>query len=224
MTPHHHSHTPHDTESVYARFLRPLLPKKTCNLSGVTTRGPFRMFEDPEDPTYKQCLCDAIREYVSTGDAVNIVGESRGVPTVLAAEAGGDVTVYEASVPRYDQIQQTLGLNGCVEAVEVVHAVVGAYGDTSREEHGAEGHVTKLRPQAVSDCDILVLDCDGAEYDILASMSQPPETIIVEYHGYLQSPESRMKTLLEERGYDIVGSCKSVNYETHGVGVLVAQR
>lgn len=210
---------------LYDRFVRPLLPLVSCNLSGVTVRGPARLFEsNREYPQYKQCLCDAIRTHVSDGDLVNIVGGGLGVSAVLAARQGGDVFVYEASAHQHDMIQQTLGLNEHTDDVDVINAVIGAYGNDAQYHTEFDGDAPQLAPTTVDDCDVLVLNCDGVEALIISEMSPTPTTIIVEYHAYQQSPRSRIESLLEHTGYDIVGDCKYPEYDQRGTGVFVAER
>jgi hypothetical protein len=72
------------------------------------------------------------------------------------------------------------------------------------------------------DCDVLILDCEGAEIEIIDGMEQRPRTMIVESHGFLDSPESAVLNSLE--AFDYYVDNKRVEYEQNGIYVLTAHK
>jgi hypothetical protein len=60
-----------------------------------------------------------------------------------------------------------------------------------------------VQPSDIPDCDVLELDCEGAEDTILSELEIKPRVILVETHGSHDTPPSRVKTLLSELSYEI---------------------
>jgi hypothetical protein len=50
-------------------------------------------------------------------------------------------------------------------------------------------------------CDVLQLDCEGAEVGILREMTIQPRVILVETHGVFGAPTNLAASVLEKRGY-----------------------
>lgn len=131
-----------------------------------------------------------------------IIGGGYGVSSVAAATHTGEtgsVDVYEGSAPAVKQVQDTLRLNGVVNRVNVHHTVVGP----EIQLDGERGGATELAPEELPACDVLVLDCEGAETAILSNLDIAPRTIIVETHEIYDSSEEDVKMLLEDMGYEI---------------------
>jgi len=53
------------------------------------------------------------------------------------------------------------------------------------------------------DCDVLVLDCEGAEIEILLEMEIRPRVVFVETHGMYYAPEVAIRDKLDCEGYKI---------------------
>lgn len=212
--------------TLYRRVLRPVLPRQRCELNGVAVVGPSRVFESQTTyPEYKQCMCEFIRAHVGPGDTVSVVGGGFGVLSVVCAQQGAQVETYEASADSYADIQTTLSLNECHDSVEVHPAVVGRYDDHDREKYGFAPATPRLSPSDVcTSCDVLVLDCEGAEADILSAIGPTPDRIIVEYHGFVDVTREDIETRLRDMGYTIRGHCMHPGNERLGVGVLYAER
>jgi hypothetical protein len=64
--------------------------------------------------------------------------------------------------------------------------------------------VTSGPPSTVPECDVLDLDCEGAEVEILRELDFAPRVIVVEVHPHLGSPVEAVEAELAERGYDVV--------------------
>jgi len=127
------------------------------------------------------------------------------VSAVHAARAAGDagrVHVFEAAAGRVDTVRETARLSRLDDRIAVAHATVG-----SSVRVADEGSVGSIKPpQTLPDCDVLVLDCEGAERQILTELGpqwQPP-VILVETHPMFDSPPQAVRELLVDGGYEVV--------------------
>jgi hypothetical protein len=135
-----------------------------------------------------------------SGDRVVIVGAGLGVTAVIAASQAaplGTVQCFEASKKYVELAQQTAARNNATN-ISVEHAVVAkaifVYG--SGNDLGSVIHPSRLPP-----CDVLQLDCEGAEVEILSELIIHPRAILVETHGVFGAPTNMVASLLERRGY-----------------------
>lgn len=194
------------------RPIREQLPRRRTTFNGVTVRAARTGDDLVPWPTghsnpdeYEQALVREIRESVRPTDEVVIVGGGWGISAVVAAEQAGErgqVTVFEGAESWVSRLRETLRLNPCPEDIDVVHAVVG---DGSHLRDGSGG-ASVVDPDDLPECDVLVLDCEGAEISILEGMSIRPETVIVESHGLFDSPSDEVEQTLEEVGYRVESS------------------
>jgi hypothetical protein len=106
------------------------------------------------------------------------------------------------------------------EYAEVRHAIVGFVSEDSTERYGGPEDADTVEPSELLESDVLVLDCEGAEMEILKEIPQSPQTIVVETHEFLDSPEEEVRRILSDRGYTVVD--RGVELEEKGVYVLVA--
>lgn len=207
--------------SIYDEYVRDRLPRKVGVYNGIPIRDRALFDVTDEQPEYEGALVSGIRRQVSTGDHVVVVGGGRGVSTVCASTATGPdgrVECFEGGLEQYNRLADTIRLNRVDRWTSAHHAVVGEAVDIYGESDGA----SVVAPADLPDCDVLVLDCEGAEIGILTSLERPPETVIVETHGFLDSPESAVREVLAERGYEVID--RGVEYEDRGVIVLTARR
>ena len=143
--------------------------------------APFMIHDIPE---YEETLIRGIRTNVHQGDKVVIVGGGEGVTVTVAAKAVGDtgsVICFEGARDCADRVLKTASRNGVASRVSIRHAIVGTnfhvYGD-------GDSRTTEIvAPHDLPDCDVLELDCEGAETLILENMRLFPRTILVETHG-----------------------------------------
>lgn len=178
----------------YDRHLRGRLkprPRDINSITVLTTR-----FENPDAEPH---LRNAIRKTVTPEDDVIVVGGGYGFSTVLAAKFGATVTAYEASRQMYDRLTAVIGLNHVRQRVTVKHAIVGS----AKKVYGDARQAELIHPMFLPDCDVLILDCEGAETEILDCYPHRPRTIVVETHGHLDSPTGAIKETIIERGYRI---------------------
>lgn len=161
------------------------------------------------NPTYEGPLVTEVRKAVSPGDTVVVVGGGIGVSTVAAAEKAGQagrVHVFEGSEKHADLIERTVELNGQEAVVTIHHAIVGV----EKSLRAGSGGAPVLDPPELPACDVLELDCEGAEATILEHMSENPQTVVVETHGEFDSPKSAIVDILRSRGYRILNE-RTVN-------------
>ena len=187
-----------------------------------------RWWADPHRsrPDYESGLVAGMRAHVGPGERVVVVGGGHGVTAAVAAlTAGPDgrVEAFEASDAMLPLIRQTLRAAGVAERVVVHHAVVGA-------AHGVYGATTAAVVTQVPPCDVLVLDCEGAEREILQGLADAPDrprVLLVETHGLYGAPTSDVRALAEGLGYTVVRDVvaeveKAAACERHDIRVLTA--
>jgi FkbM family methyltransferase len=142
---------------------------------------------------------------IAAGERVVDGGANVGAFAVLAARAGAEVVAYEPNPPTFGALELNAAglavrcvraaLVGEASADGVVAFTVGASADTQGRVGGA-GPSLEVPAVALADaigdgCDLLKLDCEGAEFELLAAT--PAETlrrvrrIACEVHGWAGS-------------------------------------
>lgn len=234
----------HSVSHVYNSFVWPLLPeKRRIELGGVPVAGVQRArghLADPElverhrlfdsvvpwetpsncdDPGYEHGTLSSLDSRVRPGDDVVIVGGGYGVSTVVAGNAAGEpghVVTYEASEKRVELSRETVAINGLTERCDVEHAVVGP----AVEVLGDAGNASEVDPSGLPPCDVLELDCEGAELDILHRIEISPRVIVVEVHDVFDAPEDAVRRELRNLGFTVVEREEEV--AANGIFVLTA--
>ncbi|MDG5776195.1 hypothetical protein VB773_02365 [Haloarculaceae archaeon H-GB2-1] len=151
---------------------------------------------------YESGLIAGISEHVDEGDDVVIVGGGRGITAVRAAEQVGEtgtVTVFEGASECIGRIKQTARLNSVADRIAVYHRIVGSTENLKGSRKGA----ARLSPSELPECDVLELDCEGAEIEILDGIEFRPRVVLVETHGLYDTPSEAVKTMLENQSYSI---------------------
>ena len=211
---------------LYLEWIRPRLPAREVYYNGLPVPAG-RLFDSvarpwvgPKNrPNYEAELVDALERHVTEGDTVTVVGGGWGVTAVTAAKetgASGSVTVYEGAKRSVDRVSIVIERNDVSDWVNVEHAVV-AQGD---HLYGPAGDADRISPTDLPTCDVLELDCEGAELDILRRMKIRPRVIAVETHRHLGVPVEEVEQILNNRSYDI-RSRNPLNAD-NGVYVIVA--
>lgn len=179
--------------------------------------------------SYEDQLIAGLRAHVRPGSKVVIIGGGTGVTTTIAATLVGDgatVTCYEASRAQLAAIHECCSRNGIDHRVDLRFATVGAA--VHVYDDGADvGPIVDARD--LPECDVLELDCEGAEGVVLAEMTIRPRVVIVETHGDYGSPTERVRGQLVRLGYVVTDmgvaerrlaqACRE-----RDIHVLVAQR
>lgn len=178
--------------------------------------------------TYEAGLVNGLNTHVDPSAHVVIVGTGFGVTVVLAAKRtgkGGQVTAYEGSAKCMELTKETISRNEVEAEITLIHGIVG-------EEISVYGSGTSAPVISASDlpeCDVLELDCEGAELKILTEMRIRPKVILVETHGSLGAKSDSVRALLVELGYDVddlgVAEPDRADFcNEHDIRVLSAQR
>jgi hypothetical protein len=62
----------------------------------------------------------------------------------------------------------------------------------------------KIDVEDLPECDVLEMDCEGAEKEILKKLQIKPRVIIVETHPDFESPPSEIKSILISMNYKVL--------------------
>jgi hypothetical protein len=198
----------------YRNGIRPILPDRSPVLWAgiiVDTRkigdsllSKFVYLEQLDDaPDYEQATVTALKANVRRGETVVVVGGGRGITATIAAiEAGrqGHVNCFEGDLGSVKAVLRTGVLNGVRNRLKVDHAIVGKDVDVWGSSKSKEVISAKNLPA----CDVLELDCEGAELDLLRDMIISPRVIIVETHGHLGSSTNEVHSILKHLGYNVI--------------------
>ena len=199
----------------YQRAVRPALPLRGhVRYGGVIVAdrrfgdqwAPRHWRPDHEDdkPDYEFALLGGLSRAARWGDTIVVVGGGLGVTAAHAAKlvgSSGRVVCYEGSPRLAQRVAETAALNGVGGRVEVESAIVGAAISVYRGR--GETLPPILPPAELPECDVLELDCEGAEIAILSDMRISPRVALVETHGMLGAPSREVRRILEERGYAV---------------------
>ena len=196
---------------IYSRTISPLLPRRTIQYNGVDVPA-IQLFDkvlpwrnSRNRPNYESGLVSGIEQHIEAGMDVIIVGGGWGVTAVEAARQVGEqgsVTVYEGAEKEVRQVRNTAELNGCSDIVDVRHAIVGS----GLNLRGDRGDANLIPPEELPRCDVLELDCEGAEIGILQNLSYSPPTILLETHGIYDASTERVQDLLESLQYSVISN------------------
>jgi len=185
-------------QQTYNEVLRDKVPRVFGVYAGVPVRNAPILDRTKNHPNYKHGFLRSIEEGVDDGDTVCLVGFGRGVSSVYAVRAGAaEVIAYEGAREMIDVGLETLEMQGLESRVSIRHAIVGDAIDLYGTPEGA-GTVS---PAELPGCDVLVLDCEGAETGILDGFESPPDRAIVETHPPKGASDGRVRELLSELGY-----------------------
>lgn len=147
---------------------------------------------------YESGLVEAIRAQIRPDDRVTIVGGGLGVTAALAGSLARSVVCYEASKPFARITAETVRLSGLTN-VRLIEAVVGM--DVA--VYGEQKSTNVIPAEALEVCDLLEMDCEGAEALILRNMTMRPRVIVVETHGMYGAPTDLIAGLLHQLGYSV---------------------
>lgn len=206
--------------------VRPHLPIVSSAYNGVAVQdGQSRLLDrlcpwrSPARPHYEWALVNGLHRHVRPGTHVVIVGGGWGVSAVHAARhtgSAGQVTVYEGARRQVEHCRETMRHNGVADRVTVHHALVGPAVDL----HGAPDGAAQVAPESLPPCDLLALDCEGAETEILRGLSHRPRVLLVETHGLFGAPSDAIWHLLEERSYTVLSKTLAELHPVHHKGCV----
>jgi hypothetical protein len=202
---------------LYRRTLRRMLPKSgAVRYAGIAISRDRKLgdlmipeFLAPagvrDIPDYEETLIRAIRAHVRAGDNVVVVGGGEGVTATIAAQTAGEsgsVVCFEGAGEGVAKVEATARRNSVHQRTSVRHAVVGM----PINIHGSEESQSNVvvDPAELPECDVLELDCEGAEIAILTNMTIHPRSVLVETHGLFGASSAKVRQLLEARGYKVI--------------------
>ena len=199
---------------IYKNKIRPLLPiDSVIKYSGVTIGHRIvgdkfitsKLCNPPrivDIDGYEETLISALDANVNDGDTVVVVGGGVGVTVIRAAMAcgmHGRVICYEGDLEGVRSVLTTATLNGLEDRISVHHAIVGE----DIWVYGLSKAGAVVNPANIPECDVLELDCEGAEIGVLLGMTITPRFIAVETHGLLGAPTARVREVLASIGYKV---------------------
>ncbi|WP_186313384.1 FkbM family methyltransferase [Halorubrum salsamenti] len=179
----------------------------TTKLNGVSvnaarynpTSFPWKVEAEPD---YESGIISGINKWVTEGETIVIVGGGWGVTAARAAKVAGpsgNVIVYEGSEDEVKKIRETAEINDISERVSINHSIVGP----KINLYSQEGDAQQIPPKALPECDVLELDCEGAELEILKNISIRPKVLLVESHGVYGASSEEVEKILKELSYTI---------------------
>jgi hypothetical protein len=179
--------------------------RKIAVFNGIAVRGTSLYSKVDIFPEHEAELISAIRNYVKNGERALVIGGGSGASTVVVAHQvgnSGSVISYEGNRNSVSRVKETINLNKVNDRVEVYHTIV----EKPVYLLGEIGNPPTLPAKELPDCDVLIMDCEGAELPILQNIDVRPRLIIVEAHPTLNSPKEEVKKLLDRLEYDIISS------------------
>lgn len=179
--------------------------RKIAVFNGVAVRGASLYSKNDIFPEHEVELIAAIRNYIKSGEKVLVIGGGSGASTVVVAHqvgTTGSVITYEGNLNSVNRVNDTINLNKVNDRVKVNHTIV------EKPVHlmGEIKNASTLAAKDFPDCDVLVMDCEGAELPILQNIKIKPRLIIVETHPMFNSPKSEIIKLLEKLDYNIIST------------------
>lgn len=171
-------------------------------------------------PNYEWKLVCGIKQVVEPGDNVTVVGGGYGVSTVYTSRLtgdGGEVRVFEGAQNMVENIRAACEIHS-VNNVTVTHSIVSEV----RSLRGDAGEAVSTDPSDLPEADVLILDCEGAETDIVPNLSFDPRAIVIETHGLYDAPPDLIAEQLSEAGYEVIFD--QIMSESNGLSVLVGLR
>lgn len=139
------------------------------------------------------------------GDTVVVIGGGYGISSTTAAKKvgkGGKVLIYEGTEEVVEDLNTTLHINNVANQCHIEHAIVG---DTANLK-GAKGKARKVHPSDIPSCDLIEMDCEGAEIDLIPNLPTNISTIIVETHPSKGANTVEVEKLLNSQGWQVVES------------------
>jgi len=179
--------------------------RKIAVFNGIAVRGASFHSKTDIFPEHEAELISAIRNHIKNGEKVLVIGGGSGASTVAVAHQignNGSIIAYEANKNSAARTKETINLNKVDGRVEIKHAII----EKPVYLLGDLGNPPLIPASDFSECDVLVMDCEGAELPILQNMKIRPRLIIVEAHPLLNSPKEDVVKLLDTLGYKIISS------------------
>ncbi len=160
-------------------------------------------------PDFKAKTVNVINDKVEKGDRYITVGGGSAVTAVNAAKIvgrEGKVIIYEADEKRCEDIKNTLSLNVENKNYKIVNKYVGNV--YSKNNSSTDGNVNFCE---MPSCDVLELDCEGAELEIIKNIKIRPRLLIAELHHEKDFCPYKDKNVVVDEAEDAGYSVKILN-------------
>jgi hypothetical protein len=184
-------------QKLYDDTVREYLPRRWIVNNGVPAKTARLFDRTRHRPDCKQGSVTALRQYVKPDDNIVVIGGGDGVTSVVAARRGNQVTVYEAAEKMVSVVEETAEINSMEDKITVKHSAVGPTNNVYGENVDSPTAVADL-----PDCDVLELDCEGAEEMIIPNISSRPRVVIIEAHPQYGVSIDDLHSWLSEKGYE----------------------
>ncbi len=151
---------------------------------------------------YEGTLIEQLRRHVRLGDRVVVVGGGYGVTVVHAARLAGPkgtVTCFEGAAAYANNVREAARINQVGARVTVHHAIVAEAISVYESAHSN----TTVAPEELPDCDVLELDCEGAELQVVRKMAIRPRVMLIETHGVHGASTADVRLAMEGLGYSV---------------------
>lgn len=157
------------------------------------------------EPKVEDGVISSHKKVTKEGDKVVIIGGGNGVTAVRAAMIvgkKGKLFIYEGGKYSYEKVKKVVAMNSVGDISKVFNSIVGEGINVYGGEHT---DAKRTNPNEIPDCDVLELDCEGAEIDILRELHMRPRAIIAELHPWhFQEDPGFLLELIDEKGYEVV--------------------
>lgn len=211
-------------KKTYNALLRPHYGWRKLGIyNGIVARGPKLLDFTDVKPKNKSATHNGLETYAGPGDTVVVVGGGFGVSSIKAAQEtapDGQVIVYEGAREHIPLIEETAELNDVADRIEIRNNVVGEAHDI----YGSWAERDMVSPEDLPECDVLLLDCEGAELSIIEDMAISPRVCLVECHPAYGATVWNVESLLIGHGYNIEYREEQHPYETTANTLLAATR
>ncbi|MCS4044616.1 hypothetical protein GGQ00_003076 [Salinibacter ruber] len=159
-----------------------------------------------EDPSREGGIVKSHESLTRRGDSVVVVGGGTGITGIRAAKIVGDrgeVTIFEGGRESVQRIEEVLRMNNVNDRCNVFHTIVGR---SDNVYGGSQEKARYMSPSEIPNCDVLELDCEGAEILIIKNITFNPRVLIVELHPWNFDEEyEEVLGILSEKGYEVEG-------------------
>lgn len=189
------------TQKIYNATIRDSLPRKIGYYNGVAVRAPRLLDFTDYLPNYKSEQMECIHAAVESQDVVLNIGGGYGVSTIVAARRvgpTGKVVTFEPTTDLIEPLEDTITMNQVADRVKVRHAAVGPPEHTKGSIEDAD----LLPPSSLPNCDVLILDCDGAEKEIIPRLEIQPRDMVIESHPRHGVDSEELLSVLKSMGYE----------------------
>jgi hypothetical protein len=205
-------------------FVKEFIPTKIGVFNGIYVNNVAFFEPRLQDKNYEEHLVYPLRLLINPSDDVIMIGGGMGVSTVIAAKQiseRGSVVTFEGAEKSVEVTNETIQLNEVNNKAAVKHTIVGP----DKELSGNMGEAGHIKPSELPECDVLSVDCDGAEVEILKNLDIRPRILNVEHHpvrvALFEEQHERVKELIRDNNYNLIKS-ENMPYKEGSITIYTA--